>query len=89
MGRGRGVYGRAGQGRRRIPVGAMEPTARPMDEAVKDSRQVTPMNRTNLHQAHSLLHSTPCMHKPGCTYAKAVDPQQDLRLKHCTKTLKC
>lgn len=32
------------------PVGAMEPTASPMEEAVKDSRQVMPMNRANLHE---------------------------------------
>ena len=31
-------------------MGAMEPTARPMEEAVNDSKQVMPMNRTNLHQ---------------------------------------
>lgn len=42
-----------GQGRRGeqgpwVPVGAMEPTAKPMEEAVKDSRHVIAMNRTNL-----------------------------------------
>lgn len=30
-------------------MGAMEPTAKPMEEAVKDSRQVMPMKRANLH----------------------------------------
>lgn len=32
----------------------MEPTAKPMEEAVKDSRHVIPMNRANLHSRHAL-----------------------------------
>lgn len=48
-GRGQGRWGVGGEQGPGVPVGAMEPTAKPMEEAVKDSRHVIPMNRTNLH----------------------------------------
>ena len=38
-----------GEGSGGVPVGAMDPTARPIAEAVKDSKHVIPRNRTNLH----------------------------------------
>lgn len=42
---GRGGGGEGAQ----VPVGAMEPTARPMEDAVKDSRHVMPINLKNLY----------------------------------------
>jgi hypothetical protein len=43
------------QERYELPVGAMEPTARPMEEAVKDSKHVMPMNLTNLCHNVSMM----------------------------------
>ena len=40
-----------GEGKAQVPVGAIEPTARPIEDAVKDSKHVMPMNLTNLHRS--------------------------------------